>query len=62
LIPGVEEGDAGLPSWSVKTVGDTQLYNQLPPKEGTTTYATVVIKSLRWPGSITVSQVMKSLI
>ena len=43
-------------SWLTKVVGDTQPYNQLPPKEGTTTYAVNVIKSLRWPGALTVSQ------
>ena len=37
-------------------MGDPQPYNQLPPKEGTTTYAVNVIKSLRWPGAVTVSQ------
>lgn len=43
-------------SWQSKIVGDPQPYNQLPPKEGTTTYAVNVIKSLRWPGAVTVSQ------
>ena len=28
----------------------------MPPKEGTTTYAVNVLKSLRWPGSLTVAQ------
>ena len=43
-------------SWLSKIVGDAQPYNQLPPKEGTTTYAVNVLKSLRWPGALTVSQ------
>lgn len=43
-------------SWQSKVVGDPQPYNQLPPKEGTATYAVNVIKSLRWPGAVTVSQ------
>ena len=43
-------------AWQSKVVGDAQPYNQLPPKEGTTTYAVNVIKSLRWPGALTVAQ------
>ena len=43
-------------SWVSKVVGDTQPYNQLPPKEGTTSYSVNVIKSLRWPGAVTVAQ------
>ena len=43
-------------SWLSKVVGDTQPYNQLPPKEGTTTYAVNVLRSLRWPGALTVAQ------
>jgi hypothetical protein len=43
-------------SWISKTVGDTQPYNQLPPKEGIASYAVNVIKSLRWPGALTVAQ------
>lgn len=43
-------------SWVSKVAGDTQPYNQLPPKEGTTTYSVNVIKSLRWPGAVTVAQ------
>jgi hypothetical protein len=49
-MPGLET------AWLSKLVGDTQPYNQLPPKEGTTTYAVNVLKSLRWPGAVTVSQ------
>lgn len=45
-----------LKSFVVKLVGDTQQYNQLPPKEGTTSYATLVIRSLRWPGAVTVAK------
>jgi len=43
-------------SWTSKLVGDQQPYNQLPPKDGTTTYAVNVLKSLRWPGALTVAQ------
>ena len=43
-------------SWVSKVSGDTQPYNQLPPKEGTTAYSVNVIKSLRWPGAVTVAQ------
>jgi len=42
-------------SWTTKVVGDPQPYNNLG-KEGTSTYAVNVIKSLRWPGALTVSQ------
>ena len=44
------------PAWSSRVVGDTTSYNQLPPKEGTVSYAVNVVKSLRWPGAITVSK------
>jgi radial spoke head protein 4A len=37
-------------------MGDTQQYNLAPPKEGTTSYAVNVIKSLRWPGALTVAK------
>ena len=49
-------GENGQAAWLTKIVGDTQLYNQAPPKEGTVSYAVNVIKSLRWPGSITVAK------
>ena len=42
-------------SWVSKVVGDPQTYNQLPPKEGVITYSVNVIKSLRWPGAVTVA-------
>jgi hypothetical protein len=42
-------------AWLSKVVGDIQPYNQLPPKEGTVTYAVNVIRSLRWPGAVTVA-------
>jgi hypothetical protein len=55
-VPGLPAGmETGI-AWTTKTVGDPQPYNQLPPKEGTTTYSVNVIKSLRWPGSVTVAQ------
>ena len=43
-------------SWISKVVGDQQQYNVLPPKEGTVSYAVNVIRSLRWPGAITVAK------
>ncbi len=44
---------AGLETaWLSKVVGDIQPYNY---KEGTITYAVNVIKSLRWPGAVTVA-------
>ena len=43
-------------AWLTKLAGDTQSYNQPPPKEGTTSYAINVLKSLRWPGALTVSK------
>ena len=52
LPAGLETGFA----WTTKVVGDTQPYNQMPGKEGTTTYSVNVIKSLRWPGAVTVAQ------
>ena len=39
-------------SWLSKVVGDTQQYTK---GEGTVTYAVNVIKSLRWPGAVTVA-------
>jgi len=49
--------DAPYPSlefaWLSKLSGDPQPYNF---KEGTITYGVNVIKSLRWPGGVTVSQ------
>jgi radial spoke head protein 4/6 len=52
LPTGLETGFA----WISKVCGDTQPYNQMPPKEGTTAYSVNVIKSLRWPGAVTVAQ------
>ena len=45
------------PAWNFRIIGDTQVYNQLPPKDGTISYSALVIKSLRWPGYITVFKV-----
>ena len=52
LPAGLETGTA----WVSQIVGDPQPYAQLPPKEGTTTYSVNVLKSLRWPGAVTVAQ------
>jgi hypothetical protein len=49
-IPGLET------AWLTKVLGDLQPYNALPPAEGTKSYAVNIIKSLRWPGAITVSK------
>ncbi|CDW78166.1 UNKNOWN [Stylonychia lemnae] len=43
-------------AWISKVIGDAQPFAQAPPKEGTTTYAANVLKSLRWPGAVTVAQ------
>ena len=43
-------------SWTSRVCGDTQQYNQMAPKEGTTTYAVNVLRSLRWPGAVTVAK------
>lgn len=43
-------------SWVKKVVGDQQQYNQTGGKEGTVTYAVNLLKSLRWPGAITVQK------
>ena len=47
--------DEPQPAWLSKVVGDTQQY--LEGAEGdTVSYAVNVIKSLRWPGAVTVSK------
>lgn len=43
-------------AWIAKLVGDTQQYNKLKADEGTTSYATLVLRSIRWPGAVTVSK------
>ena len=42
-------------AWISKVVGDTQQYNK-QVGEGTQSYAVNMIKSLRWPGSVTVAK------
>lgn len=49
-MPGMET------CWLSKICGDTQQYNQTGGKEGTTTYSVNVLKSLRWPGAVTVQK------
>lgn len=44
------------PAWISKVVGDTQTYNSLKADGGAVSYAVNVIKSLRWPGAVTVSK------
>lgn len=47
-------GVSGLETaWLVRVCGDTQQYKV---GDATKVYATVVIKSLRWPGAVTVSK------
>jgi radial spoke head protein 4/6 len=48
-------------SWTSKIVGDQQQYNLPPPKDGVTSYAVNVIRSLRWPGALTVAKSGKFL-
>jgi len=55
-MPGTGATPEEEKSFVVKLVGDTQQYTQLAPKEGTTSYATLVIRSLRWPGAVTVAK------
>ena len=43
-------------AWLSKVVGDQQPYNY---KDATITYSLNVIKSLRWPGALTVAQNQK---
>lgn len=49
-VPGMQA------AWTSKVCGDQQQYNQLPPKEGTTSYCVNVLRSLRWPGAVTVAK------
>lgn len=51
--PILKEGETELSSWVMRMCGDQQPYNK---GEGTVSYAVAVIKSLRWPGAITVSK------
>ena len=43
-------------AWTSKVVGDSQAFNQIPPKEGTVSYGVNVLRSLRWPGAVTVAK------
>ena len=42
-------------AWLIKNSGDSQTYNKLAG-EGTVSYQVTVIKSLRWPGAVTVAK------
>ena len=44
------------PAWHSRIVGDLQSYNSLKEGGATVSYAVNVLKSLRWPGAITVSK------
>ena len=48
-VPGVEA------AWLIKSSGDSQAYNKLAG-EGTVSYAVNIIRSLRWPGAVTVAK------
>ena len=50
-LPGSES-----PAWISRVVGDTQLYSDGAAEGETISYAVNVIKSVRWPGSVTVSK------
>jgi len=43
-------------AWISKIIGDNQGYNQIPPKEGSVSYGVNVLRSIRWPGAVTVSK------
>jgi radial spoke head protein 4A len=43
-------------SWLVKNIGDPQPYTLTTKEGGTAVYCTNVVRSLRWPGAITVCQ------
>lgn len=43
-------------AWLSKVSGDTQQYNKDKGGEGTNSYAVNIIRSLRWPGAVTVSK------
>ena len=52
IVPGTDTKPE-QPAWLVRVCGDTQQYRV---GEGTKVYATVCLKSLRWPGAVTVSK------
>lgn len=56
-MPGTfkEEGDPGV-AWLSKLVGDPQVYTKAGEGAGSVTYCVNVLKSLRWPGAVTVSK------
>ena len=49
-------GEGAQPSWTSKVVGDGQLYTPAGEEGEPTSYAVNIIKSLRWPGALTVSK------
>lgn len=51
-LPGYEA------NWQIRTYGDEQAYARPPGKEGTTSYAVIALRSFKWPGAITVYQVI----
>jgi len=54
----VQKGKKGEPdkAWVAKVAGDTQLYKLDKGEDAPKSYATLVLKSLRWPGAVTVSK------
>lgn len=49
-MPGMET------AWLSRVVGDPQQYNPAPGSETPSAYCVNVIRSLRWPGAVTVSK------
>lgn len=54
----VQKGKKGDPdkAWVAKVAGDTQLYKLDKGEDPPKSYATLIMKSLRWPGAVTVSK------
>jgi len=44
-----------VPQWKARVYGDPQVYTTPPPEEGATSYAVVALRSLIWPGSVTIA-------
>lgn len=51
--PPADSEEGGLGAWVYRLSGDSQPYSK---GEGTAIYACAVVKSLRWPGAITVAK------
>jgi len=53
-MPGVSLNPEEERCWLSKSCGDQQQYSEGGEEGGTTTYAVNVLRSCRWPGSLTV--------